>query len=88
MEFTLLNKNNMFENYIETTSPTKLFAFSPKIAKKFEKVSQNINQLQKYTSVYIGNNSHLSAVYFYRCSNDIVYIFLISDDDILEYYLL
>ena len=92
MNFKMLTEQleeiNIFEQHIINSMPSKIYAFSPKIYNTFNDVSQNINNLPKYSLVYIGNDSFFSAVYFYRCSKNIVHIFLIGINGIQEHYLL
>lgn len=88
MDFEQLDKTNIFEDYINNENPSKKCAFSPRIHKVFNEVSANINNIPMYTLVYIGFDSFSHTVYFYKCSKNITYIFMIGIDGIKEYYLL
>lgn len=83
-----LKNDNMYEKYILNNKPSDIYAFSPRINNVFNEVSRNRNEIPKYSLVYIGENSFLSSVYFYKCSSDIVYIFLTDSNGIDSYYLL
>lgn len=88
IKFNNFDENNEFETYIMNNEPSETYAFSPKIHNFFDKVSKNTNILPIYSLTYIGNDSFFSSVYFYKCSKDIVYIFLVSHNGIQEFYLL
>jgi len=88
MEFNQLEQTNIFEEHITNNNPCEIYAFSPRIYSVFNEVSRNIENLPKYALAYIGNDSFSYTVHFYKCSNDIVYIFLIGMDGIKEHYLL
>ncbi len=88
MNYQQLEETNDFESYINNTELKNIYCFSPKIYEAFDETKKNINELPKYALVYIGNDSFASCVYFYRCSKNIVYIFLIGMDGIQEHYLL
>jgi hypothetical protein len=82
IKFDNLDKNNQFESYIINNKPSETYAFSPKIYNFFDEVSKNTDILPTYSLTYIGNDSFFSSVYFYKCSNNIVYIFLVSHNGI------
>jgi|LakMenEpi03Aug12_release.lakeMendotaPanAssembly.Ray.scaffolds.fasta_scaffold2783638_1 hypothetical protein len=85
---SVIEEQNIYETHINKSIPSNNYVFSPKISKKFNEMTQNMINLPKYTLAYIGNDSYSSAVYFYKCSTDTIYVFLMSSDGITDYYLL
>jgi len=59
-----LEANNYFETHISNSKPSDVYAFSPKIQYVFNKVSKNINQIPKYSLVYIGDDSFFHQYIF------------------------
>ena len=88
IEHEILESSNVFEKHILENKPSRIYAFSPKIYDRFNEVIEQINTFPSRSLIYIGNDSFLCQVNFYKASCGITYIFLIDQNGIREYYLL
>ena len=87
-EHDILESSNIFEKYISENKVSKIYAFSPKIYEKFNKILEQINTYPTNSLIYVGNDSFYSTVYFYKSTCGNTYIFLIYKDSIADYFLL
>ena len=85
-EHEVLESSNIFESYISTNKPEDVYAFSPKIYDRFKEICDKINVFPTKSLIFIGFDSFLCHVSFYKAICGVTYIFLIGQDGIREYY--
>lgn len=88
-EHEILEPENIFEKYIrENNNPSDVYAFSPKILGKFNKVYEHIDEYPTNTLIHIGSDGFYCNVNFYKATCGITYIFVTDEKSIREYFLL